>query len=52
MVTGKVDVREFEIPEFDCETKELEEYRYLEKLEEELSMVAEDEAEYETTSDL
>lgn len=45
-VTGKIDVRDFEIPE----TKEEESYDELE--EEELNMVAEDEAEYETTSDL
>jgi type I restriction enzyme S subunit len=44
-VTGKIDVRDSEIPE----TLEVELY---EELEEELSMVAEDEAEYETTSDL
>lgn len=40
-VTGKIDVRNFEI----LETLEVEPY---EELEEELSMVAEDEAEYET----
>ena len=39
-VTGKIDVRKFEIPE----TLEVKSY---EELEEELSMVAEDEAEYE-----
>ncbi len=44
-VTGKIDVRDFEIPE----TVEEESY---EELEEELSMVAEDEGEYENTSDL
>ncbi len=36
LVTGKVDVRDFEIPELDFETKELEEFSYLEKVEDEI----------------
>ena len=39
LVTGKVDVRDFEIPELNFETKELEEFSYLEKVEEEIAEV-------------
>ncbi|MEA4905174.1 MAG: hypothetical protein VB090_10105 [Petrimonas sp.] len=35
LVTGKVDVRDFEIPELEFQTNELEEFSYLEKVEEE-----------------
>lgn len=36
LVTGKVDVRGFEIPELDFESNELEEFSYLEKAEEDI----------------
>ncbi len=36
LVTGKVDVRDFEIPELEFQTNELEEFSYLEKVEEEI----------------
>ncbi len=35
LVTGKVDVRDFEIPVLEFQTNELEEFSYLEKVEEE-----------------
>jgi type I restriction enzyme S subunit len=36
LVTGKVDVRDFEIPKFNFESKELEKFNYLEKEEDEI----------------
>lgn len=36
LVTGKVDVRDFEIPELEFQTNELEEFSYLEIVEEEI----------------
>lgn len=36
LVTGKTDVRDFEIPELDFESNELEEFSYLEKAEEDI----------------
>lgn len=36
LITGKVDVRDFEIPELEFQTNELEEFSYLEKVEEEI----------------
>lgn len=43
LVTGKIDVSDYEIPELNFENKELEVFSYLEKIEKDLSMVAEDE---------
>jgi type I restriction enzyme S subunit len=36
LITGKIDVRNFEIPELDLEAKELEQFSYLEKVEDEI----------------
>ncbi len=36
LITGKIDVRHFEIPELDLEAKELEQFSYLEKVEDEI----------------
>jgi type I restriction enzyme, S subunit len=36
LITGKIDVRSFEIPELDLEAKELEQFSYLEKVEDEI----------------
>ena len=46
LVTGKIDVRNYQIPDLDFEANELEEFSYLDKIEE-LDMVAEDSAEIE-----
>jgi type I restriction enzyme, S subunit len=46
LVTGKVDVRNFEIPELEFQTNELEEFSYLEKVEEDIveeEIISEDE---------
>ena len=47
LVVGKIDVRNFEIPEIDLEGKELEEFSYLEQSETELGIAAEDAEEYQ-----
>ena len=46
LVTGKIDVRNYEIPDLDFEAKELEAFSYLEK-KEEMDMVSEDGIEIE-----
>lgn len=46
LVTGKIDVRNFKIPELDFETNELEKFNYL-QVEEELDLVAEHRENYE-----